>query len=192
MSIDELLPLERSHDGDDEDFAMYLFPSVPRRRRISFGPDVILAHIETTQELSREEREEIWYQPEELQRMKHSARTLCQMQAKGHPISAEESIRGMDVYYPSRQLNHKKHVYHVLKAYYCHCAGNDDHVAQLSQKWSFKNKGRAAEKGLEDFYEAHFPHMVQPTQHHQHLQQLNDSKRKGSGTSVPEPLERRS
>jgi hypothetical protein len=189
MSLDELLPLERSHIFDDEVCAKNMPPSPPKRSRISFGPSQILAYIETTQELNRDELAQKWYQPDELQQMKHLARTLCQMEAKGHRIPADDSIRGMDVYYPSRQRNHKKHVYHVLQAYHYHCAKNDHHVALLSEKWSFKNKERASAKGLEDFYEAYFHHIMQPNNHHHH--QLSDPKRKGSGTPVPEP-ERRS
>lgn len=174
-----------------EGFNSYMILTPPKRSRISFGPTETLAYIETTQELTRHEREDKWYQPDELESMKHAARNLCQMQAKGHRISTDESIRGMDVYYPSRQRYHKKHVEHVLHAYHFQCGGNDDHVAQLSEKWSFKNKQLAEKKGFEDFYEAYFPQMKQPT-HQQHQHQINDPKRKGSGTPVPEPQQRRS
>lgn len=193
MSIEHPLPPERSHHFDDEVFAAYALPSPPRRSRISFGPTEILSYIETTHELSWDERAERWYRPDEMEQMKRSARTLCQMQAKGHELSADDSIRGMDVYYPSRQRNHKKHVYHVLEAYRFICAKNNDHVAQLSEKWSFKNKERASAQGMKDFYEAYFHHMTQPNIHHQQqYQQLNDAKRRGSGTPIPEPPARRS
>ena len=68
----------------------------------------------------------------------------------------EDSIRGMDVYYPARQKYCKKFISHVLEAYHVRCAGNDEQVALLAEKWSVKSQQRATKNGMNDFYIAYF------------------------------------
>jgi hypothetical protein len=167
----------------------------------------IVAYIETTSELTGNDKHTVWYQSADLEEMKVSARRLYQSQLKGclSPEQKEqESTRGMEVYYPSRQKNHKKFVDHVLEAYHCRCAGNDEHVGMLAERWSMKSKQRAITKATEDFYEAYFP---SSTHHHHHCSHdqnkvipiptsstvevmPTDLKRKGSNPPAPERVRR--
>lgn len=127
------------------------------RRGVAFRPEhKVLAYIESLDDMTDEERENRWFHPEDLEDFKMKARELCQLHYKGQRINGDdESIRGMSVYFPSRQRNHKQFVHHVLEAYHVRCARNADHVSLLAEKWSSKNKERAVEKGFQDWYEAY-------------------------------------
>lgn len=151
-------------------------------RRVGFGPDQTLAHIERTYEISQEERDERWYRPPEIASFKQDARNLCRERI-GHAKNLhlnhtgstttrhgsrrssstedeqheEESIRGLDVYYPHRQRYCKKFIKHVLEAYHVRCVGNDRHVALLAEKWSKKSLDRAYATGKKDFFTVYFP-----------------------------------
>ena len=69
---------------------------------------------------------------------------------------SHDSIRGLDVYAPSRQRFTKKYIQHVLEAYHVRCVGNDEHVALLAEKWSKKSLTRAINMGEKDFLAAYF------------------------------------
>lgn len=74
--------------------------------------------------------------------------------------TSADSIRGLDVYYPSRQRYGKKYIQCVLEAYHVRCVGNDLHVALLAEKWSKKNHTRAVVTGKKDFLVAYFPEEI--------------------------------
>jgi len=69
---------------------------------------------------------------------------------------SRDSIRGLDVYAPSRQRYTKKYIKHVLEAYHVRCVGNDEHVALLAEKWSKKSLARAVSMGEKDYLAAYF------------------------------------
>jgi len=152
-------------------------PSKKRRcsRKVDFGPDMTLAYIESAVEFTQAEKDERWYRPSEISSFRGDARKLCKTRmddirniSEGVSIpdsstgneksvipSSTDSIRGLDVYYPSRQRYGKKYIGHVLEAYYVRCVGNDEHVALLAEKWSKKNLNRAIRTGKKDFLAAY-------------------------------------
>ena len=91
------------------------------------------------------------------------------------------STRGMDVYFPSRQRHQAKYIWHVLQAFHhahhvqqqqqqqqqqqhqiqqqqqCGITDPDYYVALLCEKWSAKVSLQAAERAMQDFYDAYFP-----------------------------------
>jgi hypothetical protein len=121
-------------------------------RSVSFGNTDSLTNIESTGDLSEGEKGCRWYQAIELQEIKSAARRLC---LQGGIRDEEDSTRGMDVYYPSRQRNNRKFVEHVLEAYHFRYAGNPDHVRQLVERWSAKSKQRAIMRAKQDYHEAY-------------------------------------
>lgn len=125
------------------------------RRGVSFGAVKTLALIEKSSEMTKDEKDSRWFQQKELDHIKVSARHLCVQQSKGFEISPEDSTRGMDVYFPSRQRNHKKFIEHVLEAYHFRCAGDQEHVRQLVERWSAKSRNRASIRAQQDFLEAY-------------------------------------
>lgn len=123
-------------------------------RSVSFGSTDV-AYIENANDLTAEEKDCRWYQLEELQEIKAAARGLCVQETKGSGIGEDDSTRGMDVYYPSRQRNNRKFVEHVLEAYHFRCAGNAEHVRQLVERWSTKSRQRASMKAQQDYLDAY-------------------------------------
>jgi hypothetical protein len=121
------------------------------KRRVYFGNDITLAYIESSCEITKEEKGNRWYQSIELESFKQSARSLCrerifrnnnkeededennsdssqsqdQNQVEVEENSTDEnetdSLRGMGVYYPSRVRYCKKYIKHVLVAYHVKC-----------------------------------------------------------------------
>ena len=134
--------------------------SVKRRRTcsrsVSFRQTDELAYIENAADLTQVDRDCRWYQAEELQEIKSAARRLCVQETKGLGcLSQEDSTRGMDVYFPSRQRNNRKFVEHVLEAYHFRCHGNSEHVRQLVERWSTKSRERASMRAQQDYLEAY-------------------------------------
>ena len=160
-------------------------PSTKKRRyrkdrRVSFGPDVILAYIETSCEITQKEKDNCWYQSIELEAMKKSAKSLCQARISNNIVNFkkagegvennycsdqnqdqeeeddDDSLRGLGAYYPSRVRYCKKYIKHVLEAYHSKFGpGDEEHVAFFATKWSTKNRQRAIESGMKDFYIAY-------------------------------------
>jgi hypothetical protein len=125
-------------------------------RRVSFGPAETLACIETSSEMSQEDKICQWFQSQELEDIKAKARELCAQESKGVDVSqCDESTRGMDVYFPSRQRFNRKFIDHVLEAYHYRCAGNSEQVRLLVERWSAKSRKRAMDKAQQDYHEAY-------------------------------------
>lgn len=160
-------------------------PSPAKRRRcLSFAPEKTISYIETSSEMSQEQKDAVWYRGTEMASFKEKARSLCRKRMHDstmiprHSITVdniegvaaltcnsatnndgreEDSMRGMDIYLPARQKYCKKFVQHVLEAYHVRCVGNGEHVALLSEKWSKKSVKRAVATGKKDFFIAYFP-----------------------------------
>jgi len=167
-------------------------PSASKKRRcsrkVNFGADKTLAHIESSLEFTQEEKDDRWYRSSEISTFKTEARHLCRSRTGGVSNScrdasipkhsarndddkdltsvtrsdgsdnSKESARGLDVYYPSRQRFCKRFIQHVLEAYHVRCAGNDEHVSLLAEKWSKKSLNRAIDMAKKDFLAAYFPY----------------------------------
>jgi len=146
-------------------------------RKVGFGGEMTLAYIESAFDYTQEEKDERWYRSSTISGFKEDARRLCRSRIddvrngcsprrrvrKSLPSVSDEqsnlsddSIRGLDVYAPSRQRFNKKYIQHVLEAYHVRCKGNDEHVALLAEKWSKKSLARAASMGEKDFMAAYF------------------------------------
>jgi len=146
--------------------------------KVAFGSDITLAFIESAFEFTQEEKDERWYRSSQISSFKMDARNLCRKRleegknnrsnsngeseettttVEDKNVSLNESTRGLEVYYPSRQRYGKKFIQHVLEAYHVRCVGNDVHVALLAEKWSKKSLNRAYETGKRDFMAAYFP-----------------------------------
>jgi hypothetical protein len=168
MDIDELLPIELD-EVEDNDFYYQQQPQPQNatRKNVTFSAVEHYAIIESPEDWTEDERNASWYGRSELDAFKSKARKLCKQhykkQSTNAPIPSDESVRGMEVYFPSRQRAHAKFVFHVLHAYHVQCVGNPDYVAQLCAKWSAKASELALVNGIQDFYEACFPHMIQQT-----------------------------
>jgi hypothetical protein len=178
MDIDELLPIELDEvEEHEDDFYYQQQPQSQNatRKSVSFSAMDQYAMIESSEDWTEDERNASWYGRSELDACKSKARKLCQQHYKKNPTNAnanasttssipsDESVRGMEVYFPSRQRAHAKFVFHVLHAYHVQCVGNPDYVGQLCAKWSAKASERALVNGIQDFYEAYLPHMIQQT-----------------------------
>lgn len=134
------------------------------RRQVSFGNVISVTPIESSSEMSQYEKDLIWFRRSELDQFKYNAKKVCRAAHKGRKVDpAIESARGMEVYFPSRQRAHGKFIYHVLQAYHVKCEKNWEYVAQLCENWSSRAKERALVTGIQDFYAAYFPHMVENT-----------------------------
>mmetsp|Transcript_19571 Transcript_19571/g.48740 ORF Transcript_19571/g.48740 Transcript_19571/m.48740 type:complete len:246 (-) Transcript_19571:70-807(-) len=150
-------------------------PSKKRKcRKVGFGPEVTLAYIESAFDYTQEDRDDRWYRSSTISGFKDDARRLCRGRIedvrngcsprrrvrKSLSSSSDEqsndSIRGLDVYAPSRQRYSKKYTQHVLEAYHVRCVGNNEHVALLAEKWSKKSLQRAMNMGEKDFMAAYF------------------------------------
>jgi hypothetical protein len=158
MDLDELLPIEKEEllVADSRKMQECFYPHRPTKS-VSFAVIQSVDLIESSTEMSDEEKHQMWFSSSELKQFKSNARNLCRQQCKGVLIT--DSTRGMDVYFPSRQRNHAKYIFHMVHAYHVH--GNPDYVAQLAEKWSAKSTERALVAGRQDFYEAH---MIQQTE----------------------------
>lgn len=153
-------------------------------RKVGFGPDVTLAYIESSFDFTQGEKDERWYRSSTISSFKEDAKRLCRGRIEdvrngSSPLirvrktlrtesttsseqadASRDSIRGLDVYAPSRQRFTKKYIQHVLEAYHVRCVGNDEHVALLAEKWSKKSHARAASNGEKDFMAAYFSEEV--------------------------------
>ncbi len=160
-------------------------PSKKRKcRKVGFGSEFTLACIESCFEFTQEEKDDRWYRSSTIHSFKEDARRLCRGRIEDvrngcsprirvrktlrpeSPTSvtsspqqqddvSRDSIRGLDVYAPSRQRYVKKYTQHVLEAYHVRCVGNDEHVALLAEKWSKKSLARAVSMGEKDFMAAY-------------------------------------
>jgi hypothetical protein len=167
IALDELIRLVDILPIEDDELAKS-FSSLSfspttfnTRKQVSFGGIQSVDCIESVIDMTAEDISDRWFSKEELNGFKQAARDLCKDERSGGIVGAENSTRGMDVYFPNRQRHHAKYVQHVLHAINVHCAGNPVHVALLCKKWSAKVTGRAVEQGQQDFYEAYFPYMAQ-------------------------------
>lgn len=153
IDLDELLPIERQ-----------LLNSCSSLRSksnsgVSFGKDFVVT-VESSEDWSDEERDNAWFSPYDLEKCKKKAIKLCMRQAKGLAPKAEDSTRGMGVYFGARKQAHAEYVYRIL------CAteefeGNPEYVAHLAESWSAANKINAQTIAVRDMYEAYFPHMME-------------------------------
>lgn len=160
MALDELLPIEQELLMEEEGG----FANCPTQKEsVKFGGGSVV-YVESLEEMAEEDKHDIWYTKCELGDFKQRARQLCKQQQMGCFNTSEESTRGMDVYFPSRQRAHAKYVSHILQAYYIQCAGNPEYVARLAEKWSLKSTQRALHMGIQDSYEAYFPSIEQKTE----------------------------
>ena len=153
-------------------------PSRKRKsRKVGFGTVNTLVYIESAFEFTQEEKDNRWYRCSTISSFKKDAKILCRTRIEDvrngcSPIQrvrktlgsasnssddlSNDSIRGLDVYAPSRQNYSKKYIQHVLEAYHVRCVGNDEHVALLAQKWSKKSLTRAMNMGEKDYLAAYF------------------------------------
>ena len=168
-------------------------PSKKRKcRKVGFGSEVTLVYIESSFDFTQEEKDDRWYRSSTIHSFKDDARRLCRGRIEDvrngssprirvrktlRPVSptsvascpeqlddaSRDSIRGLDVYAPSRQRYVKKYTQHVLEAYHVRCVGNDEHVALLAEKWSKKSLARAVSMGEKDFMAAYFSKEVDAT-----------------------------
>jgi hypothetical protein len=162
-NLDELLPIECQQLLEEAAAAAAQFEAecnIRPSKSVSFGTDSV-TYIESCVEIPQCQRDQVWFRRSELDYFKNSAKKLCKLSHKGMKVEAQSSIRGMDVYYPARQRAHSKFIYHLLQAYHVKCDRNSEYVGQLAESWSAKAKERALVTGIQDFYEAYFPHMVQ-------------------------------
>ncbi len=144
-------------------------------RKVGFGGEITLAYIESAFDYTQEEKDDRWYRSSTISGFKDDARRLCRGRIEdvrngcsprrrvrkslgndGQNDLSNDSIRGLDVYAPSRQRFNKKYIQHVLEAYHVRCVGNDEHVALLAEKWSKKSLTRAVNMGEKDFMAAYF------------------------------------
>lgn len=163
MSFSDLLPIELE-DWTNSFSSMNFEPlSIKSPQRcVSFGGIQSLDFIESSRDMTDQDIEDRWFTRSELADFKVRARTLLKDEYNGKDLGEEESTRGMDIYFPSRQKSHAKYIYHVMQAYHVECKGNPEHVALLCERWSTKARDRAIVAAAQDFYQAYFPHMAQP------------------------------
>jgi hypothetical protein len=169
MNLDDLLPIELE-DWTNSCSSLSLEPTSTtkpqqqqqQRRSVSFGGIQSLDFIESSRDMTDQDLEDRWFTRSELADFKLRARTLFKDEYNGKDVGEDESTRGMDIYYPSRQKSHAKYIYHVMHAFHVECKGNPEHVAMLCERWSTKARDRAIVAAAQDFYQAYFPHMAQP------------------------------
>lgn len=171
MDLDELLPIELEMLNSTSSIVS------KRNREVSFAGKDSVAFIESSEDWTDEERETTWFAPHELARIKKRAIKLCKHEALGRPIPAEDSTRGMGIYFPTRKEAHAEFVYQVLLAYHDTYVGNADYVAHLAEMWSVANKEMAHTIAVRDMYEAYFPNML--------LEQQQSKNKKSSGVRTP-------
>ena len=197
--------------------ALALAPSKPspskkrRCRKVKFGPDVTLAYIESSCDFTQSEKDDRWYRQAQIYSFKEDARKLCRTRIEDASIPrhsvrngqssvsitafidepndiSKDSARGLDVYYPSRQRYNKKFIQHVLEAYHVRCAGNNGHVALLSEKWSKKNLNRAIEMAKKDFFAAYFPEELESESIHEQNPMLASTLMRNPRQQAPKVL----
>ena len=159
MDLDELLPIERQMLASSS--------SIISRcdRAVSFSGKDSVTLVESSEDWTDEERDNTWFTPKELERIKRRAIKLCKHEAQGKPVPLEDSTRGMGIYFPTRKEAHAAFVYHVLLAYHDTHKDNPEYVAHLAEKWSVANTEMAHRVAVRDMYEAYFPNMLeQPPQ----------------------------
>lgn len=160
IRVAEVLPID--HEDLLKSFSSLSFtPALLKTgKQVSFGGVQSMDYIESVVDLTDEAISDRWFSKQELSDFKQSARELCKSERNGVEIGHDVSTRGMDVYFAGRQRHHQKYIFHVLQALNLHCVGRPDYVATLCEKWSTKVTIKAAERGMQDFYEAYFPHMA--------------------------------
>jgi len=132
-----------------------------KSRRVRFAAADTVVCIESTDDWTDYERHASIWSASELFCIKKSAKSMCKRYHKANVIQTEtDSIRGMDVYFPSRQRAHAKYIAHVVQASRGHLK---EQLAHLCDKWSQTSKERAAAVALQDFYEAYFPDIAVST-----------------------------
>lgn len=162
---DDPLPIELedwTNSGSFLNIEPTFIHSLQQKRSVSFGGIQSLDFIESSRDMTDQDLEDRWFTRSELADFKFRARALFKDEHNGKVVGEEESTRGMDVYYPSRQKSHAKYIYHVMQAFHVQCKGNPEHVALLCERWSAKARDRAIVTAAQDFYQAYFPHMAQP------------------------------
>ena len=155
--IYEMLPIERQQHflEEEENFDFDSFDCARQKRGVSFG-GVSVSFIESSTEMEEKDKDEIWYQRSEMDSFKNQARKLCKQKQKG-VTNTSESIRGMDVYFASRQRAHAEYVFYILQAHRAVCAGKPEFLGELAEKWSFEAKQDALRRGIQDSFDAYFP-----------------------------------
>ncbi|CAJ1928260.1 unnamed protein product [Cylindrotheca closterium] len=184
MDLDELLPIEMEMLNSTSSIVSKGI------RNVSFGAKDSVAFIESSEDWTDEERDNTWFTPNELDRIKKRAIKLCKHESLGLAIPVEDSTRGMGIYFPTRKEAHAEFVYQVLLAYHDTYAGDSDYVAHLAEVWSVANKEMAHTVAVRDMYEAYFPNMLEkqpkkktsgvrtPTSHSSSLSPIRESPRK--------------
>ncbi|MGK3743719.1 MAG: hypothetical protein ACI8RD_011601 [Bacillariaceae sp.] len=125
-----------------------------RMKRVSFGSDKTLAYIETVFELTETDKNNRWYQSEDIRSFKKSAKSLCQAIIVSSNSKNDEDKNNQNPD-PSRKYR-KRFIYHVLEAYHLTCDENrEEYVAFLSEGWSATNRQRAIQTGEKDFHIAY-------------------------------------
>ena len=156
MDIDELLPSER------HELEMELQAARQERMRasrgsskgVSFDEYVEFELIEPISEMTQEEKDNSWYRRCELDDFKQQARKLCKTKYKG-----QESTRGLECYFPKRMRDFQRTNDQVLRAYMF--SGDSEQVGQIAEQCNAEARHLALATGVQDFYEAYFPHMIQ-------------------------------
>merc|ERR1712179_15941 len=113
MDVDDLLPIER--ELLEEECAMNNSQEFQRLRstrskskRVSFNSMESIFLVESSEDWTDSERKSTWFKHSELKRIKKNAGKLCKLEANG-VFSADESTRGMDIYFPPRKEEHAKY-----------------------------------------------------------------------------------
>jgi hypothetical protein len=149
MDLDEVLPIELQAAKQEQMRASGGFS-----RHVSFDEYVEIELIEPISEMTEEEKHDIWYRRCELDDFKIQARKLCRTKSNG-----QESTRGLECYFPQRMRCLQRTNYQVLRA--CLFAGDSEQVGQVAEEYNAEARRLALATGIQDFYEAYFPHMIQ-------------------------------
>ena len=149
MDLDEMLPIDCQGDQQEQ-----IRPSEGSSRHVSFEEYVEIELIEHISEMSEGEKHDIWYRRCELDDFKRQARKLCKTKSKG-----QESTRGLECYFPQRMRRFQRTNDEVLRT--CLFAGDSDEVGQVAEQYNAEARQLALTTGIQDFYEAYFPHMIQ-------------------------------
>jgi hypothetical protein len=156
MDLDELLPIERRELEMELQVAQQerMRASRGSSKHVSFDEYVEIELIEPISEMTEEEKDNIWYLRCELDDFKHQARKLCKTKSKG-----QESTRGLECYFPQRMRCFQRTNDQVLRAYLF--SEDSEQVGQMAEECNAEARHLALATGVQDFYEAYFPHIIQ-------------------------------
>lgn len=184
MDLDELLPIERqelemellqeqaaAEQRLQQQQQQQMRSSISRgssRKQVSFDAYVEIELIEPISEMTEEEKHDIWYHRCELEDFKYQARKLCKTEFKSKSSKGgqqqqqqqQESTRGLECYFPQRMRDARRTNDQVLGAYLFSSGNNSEEqlLGQMAEQCNAEARHLALAMGVQDFYEAYFPH----------------------------------